>query len=97
MTYGVYDRDMKSVSLSEQRTIEDCKKYLWRDTEVVCSERRIWCAWVVKFIFHKWRGFHYYRCASKIVLGFVSIETHSHDYTWADKIVYDPKKEGGAK
>lgn len=97
MTYGVYDRDMKSVSLSEQRSIEDCKKYLWRDTEVVCSERRIWCAWVVKFIFHKWRGFHYYRCASKIVLGFVSIETHSHYYTWADKIVYDPKKEGGAK
>lgn len=97
MTYGVYARDMKSVSLSEQCSIEDCKKYLWHDNDVVCSECRIWCAWVVKLIFHRWRGFHYCRYANQIDLGFVSIVIHSDYYTWADKIVYDPKKEGGVK
>lgn len=96
MTYGVYNRDLHSVSLSDQRSIDACKKYLWRDTYVVCSERRFWCAWVLKFIFHKWRGFYYNRYDGKIGLGFVSIETYNNYYTWADKIVYDPKREGGA-
>lgn len=98
MTYGVYNRDLKSVSLSNQYSVDYCKKYLRRDTDVVCSERRIWCAWVVKFIFHKWRGFHYCRYDDKIDLGFVSIDTHSNYYTWADKIVYDPQAtKGGAE
>lgn len=95
MTYGVYNRDLKSVSLSGRYSIEGCKIYLWRDTDVVCSEREKWCAWVVKLIFHKWRGFHYNRWERRIDLGFVSIETHSNYYTWADKIVYDPQKTKG--
>lgn len=95
MTYGVYNRDLQSVSLSGQYSIDSCKEYLWRDTDVVCSERRIWCSWVVKFIFHKWHGFHYRRYDGTIDLGFVSIETHSNYYTWADKIVYDPQKTKG--
>ena len=95
MTYGVYNRDMQSASRSGLYSIEACKEYLRDDTDVVCSERQKWCALVVKFIFHKWRGFHRYD--DKMRLGFVSIETHSNYYTWADKIVYDPKMEGGAK
>jgi hypothetical protein len=98
MTYGVYTRDLKSYSLSGQYSIDNCKKYLWRDTDVVCSERRIRCAWVVKFIFHKWRGFHYWKYDKMWILGFVSIVTHSNYYTGADKIVYDPQAtKGGAK
>lgn len=97
MTYGVYERDMKSVSLSEQRSIEDCKKYLWRDTEVVCSEKRYLSSWGIKILFHKWRGFYRRKIDAKWTLGFVSFETERYYYTWADKIVYDPKKEGVAK
>lgn len=95
MTYGVYNRDLKSVSLSGQYSIDDCKKYLWKDTDVVCTERRKWSALVVKLMFHKWRGFHYWRYDNQIILGFVSIETHSNYYTCADKIVYDPHTTKG--
>lgn len=97
MTYGVYNRDLHSMSLSSQYSIDACKKYLWRDTDVVCSERKFWCSWVLTFIFHEWRGFHYNRYDHKIDLGFVSIETHGNYYTWADKIVYDPQTEGAAQ
>ena len=97
MTYGVYNRDLHSVSLEGQYSIDACKKYLWRDTDVVCSERKFRCGWVLRFTFHGWRGFHRYRYDNMIVLGFVSIDTYSNYYTWADKIVFDPKAEGGAK
>lgn len=95
MTYGVYNRDLKSVSLSGMYSIDDCKKYLWKDTDVICAERRIRCAWIMELIFHKWLGFHYCRYENKIDLGFVSIATHSNYYTWADKIVYDPHPTKG--
>lgn len=97
MTYGVYNRDMKSVSLSGQRSIEACKKYLWRDTDVVCSEKRCLSTWGIKIMFHKWRGFHHWKFDKQWILGFVSFGIERCYYTWADKIVYDPKKEGGAK
>lgn len=95
MTYGVYNRDLKSVSLSGKYSIDDCKKYLWRDTDVVCSEREKWCSWEVKLIFHEWRSFQYWRYYNQIILGFVSIEMHSNYYTGPDKIVYDPQTTKG--
>ena len=97
MTYGVYNRDMKSVSLGEQPSIDVCKKYLWRDTYVICSEKRHLGSWGVEITFHEWRGFHYWKFGKRLILGFVSFETKRYYYTWADKIVYDPKIEGGAK
>ena len=96
MTYGVYNRDLKSVSLRGQHSIDNCKKYLWYDTDVVCSEKEVLCAVSIRITFHAWRGFHYNRWERRINLGFVSIETHSDYYTWADKIVYDPQATKGA-
>ena len=97
MTYGVYNRDLKSVSLSGQYSIDDCKKYLWYDTDVICSERSKWCSWSIRFLFHKWRGFYWHRYDDIKRFGFLSIEAHSNYYTVADKIVYDPKAEGETK
>ena len=93
MTYGVYNRDLKSVSLSGQNSVDDCKKYLWRDTDVVCSEKCVLGSWEIKFVFHKWRGLHRWRYSKMWILGFVTIHTGKDYYTWADKIVYDPKSK----
>jgi hypothetical protein len=97
VTYGGYNRNLKSVSLSGQYSIDDCKKYLWRDTDVICSEKEVWCSLSIKITFHAWRGFRWFRWDPSITLGFVTIEKKNNYYTWADKIVYDPLKEGGAK
>lgn len=97
MTYGVYNRDLHSVSLSGQHSIDACKKYLWRDTDVVCSEKEIWCALTITVTFHAWRGFRWYRWDTSKTLGFVTFETKNNYYTWADKIVYDPQEKGEAK
>lgn len=94
MTYGIYSRDLSGVSLSGKYSIEDCKKYLhWN--HVVCSERRYWCSWSIKFIFHKWCGFRLRSYDGIKDFGFVSIEAHSNYHTWADKIVYDPQATKG--
>ena len=97
MTYGVYNRDMKSVSLGGQHSIEACKEYLWRNTDVICSEKRHLSSWGFEIRFHKWEGFHYWKFNKRWVLGVVSFETKRYYYSWADKIVYDPKMEGDTK
>ncbi len=97
MTYGVYNRDLHSVSLSNQSSIENCKKYLCRDTYVVCSEREVWSSVSIRITFHAWRGFRWCRWDTCKTFGFVTIEKRNNYYTCADKIVYDPKQEGGAK
>lgn len=99
MTYGVYSKDLHSVSL-EGVSLETAKKYCWGD-KVVCSEKQIrfgteisikilWCPkdW-------RWQWRKYFD--NTIRLGPLSLSWHTLSYTWADKIVYDPKKEGGAK
>jgi hypothetical protein len=48
MTYGVYTRDLKSVSLSEKFSIDQAKKWCRKD-HVVCSEKKIWCGWSITF------------------------------------------------
>ena len=98
MTYGVYTRDMQAVSLSGQSSIESCKKYLWRDL-VVCSEKQRLSSWGIEILFHKWRGFHYWKIFKECNLGFMTFKIKSNYYTGADKIVYDPQKErkGGEK
>lgn len=93
MTYGVYSRDMHSVSLSNQHSIENCKRYLWGDTDVVCSEKKVWCSLSIRITFHAWRGFKRCRCDASMTFGFVTIEKKDNYYTWADKIVYDPKEK----
>lgn len=96
MTYGVYTRDLHSMSISNLHSIAECKQYIWDDDEyVVCSEKEVWCSFSIKFTFHKWRGFKCSRLDSGKVLGFVTIEKKNNYYTWADQIMYDPKKEGG--
>lgn len=97
MTYGVYNRDMKSTSLNKQCSIEVCKKYLRRDTDVVCSEKRHCSSWGINIMFHEWRGFHHWEFDKRWILGFVSFKTQCYYYTWADRIVYDPKMERGAE
>ena len=57
MTYGVYTRDLKSVSLSKQYSIDKAKKWCYDNNHVVCSEKEIWCGWSITFRFHKWKGF----------------------------------------
>jgi hypothetical protein len=94
MTYGVYTRDLKGVSLSERFSIDEVKKWCYKD-HVVCSEKKIWCGWSITFRFHKWRGFRIRPYWNEWRFGFISIETKTHRYTWADKIVYDPLNENG--
>ena len=99
MTYGIYTRDKKSMFLSGLPSIDECRKCqcLWRDTDVVCSEKRYLSSWGISIKFHKWMGLHYWKYDERYILGFMSFEIHSNYYTWADKIVYDPKKEGDEK
>ena len=98
MTYGVYTRDLHYMSISNKPSIAECKLYFWNDDDyVVCSEKEVWCSFSIKFTFHKWRGFRWSRLDSCKVLGFVTIEKKNNYYTWADQIVYDPKKDGGKK
>lgn len=96
MTYGVYTRTLHIVK-TQRRTLEDAKRLCRRDDEVVCSEKRFWCSSGIEFLFHAWRGFHHHRVEQKLVLGFVTIKTSSNYFTWADKIVFDPKAGGEAK
>ena len=97
VTYGVYNRDLHSVSLSNQGSIDTCKKYLCRDTYVICSEKEVWHSLSITITFHAWRGFRWDRLDPSKRLGFVTIEKKNNYYTWADKIVYDPQKEGGER
>lgn len=91
MTYGVYTRDLKAVSLSERPSIDIAKKWCYDNDHVVCSEKKIWCGWSITFYFHKWKGIRIRPSWDEWRFGFVSIETKTHRYTWADKIVYDPQ------
>ena len=90
MIYGVYTRDLKYVRLSEEFSIDKAKK-LCRNDNVVCSEKKFWCGWSITFRFHKWKGFKIRPYWDGWQFGFVSIETKTNRYTWADKIVYDPQ------
>lgn len=90
MTYGVYTRDLKYVSLSEEFSIDKAKKLCHKD-HVVCSEKKTWCGWSITFRFHKWKGFMVQPYLNEWRFGFISIETKTYRYTLADKIVYDPQ------
>lgn len=92
MTYGVYSRDLKHSSASGKYFIDEAKKWCYGDC-VVCSEKKYWCGWTIRFCFHGWSRFRFRPRYGEWHLGFVNIEWHTNRYTWADKIVYDPKKE----
>ena len=96
MTYGVYTRDLKIVRVSNEFGLDVCKQYC-KDDCVVCSEKEVWCSLSITITFHAWRGFRWCRWDTSKTLGFVTIEKKNNHYTWADKIVYDPKKECGVK
>ena len=96
MTYGVYTRDLKYANITERFSVNEAKKWCY-DDRVVCSEKKIWCGWSITFRFHKWREFRVRPQWGIWRFGFLDIECRTHRYTWADKIVYDPKKECGAK
>lgn len=92
MTYGVYSRDFKYAKATKMFSISEAKEWCY-DDYVICSEKRIWCGWSIKFNFHKWSYFRIRPRYGELHLGFVNIEWHTNRCTWADKIVYDPKKD----
>lgn len=94
MTYGVYTRDFKYASITECFSINEAKNWCY-DDHVICSEKKFWCGWSITFRFHKWRGFKMQPYWNGWQFGFISIETKTNRYTWADKIVYDPQNENG--
>jgi hypothetical protein len=92
MTYGIYTRDLTNVRMSNESRLDVCKQYC-KDDCVVCTEKEVWCSLSIRITFHAWREFRWNRWDASKTLGFVTIEKHNNYYTWADKIVYDPKKE----
>jgi hypothetical protein len=96
MTYGVYTRDLRGVRVLGERGIDVCKQYC-KDDCVVCSEKRIWCGWSISFYIQKWPRFGFYPRLGMVEFGFIGIKITTERYTWADKIVYDPKKESVVK
>ena len=99
MTYGVYTKDLHGCSLS-MTTLNNAKKYC-HSGRVVCSEKEICFGWewriVFMWFFRDWRFRWKHRWDNTIYLGPFVISRSTLHYTSADKIVYDPQEEGGAK
>jgi hypothetical protein len=88
MTYGVYAKDLKSVSLSGV-SLETARRYKYRG-HVVCTEKRrtvgfrlkigiMWRHWEIRFA-PFWQ---------QISFGPLDIRWETVSYIWADEIVGD--------
>lgn len=95
MTYGVYSKDLKGCALTGV-SLSDAKPYCYGD-RVVCSEKQIVHGFSITIEFGKWWEWRIRPRLGYVILGFVNISWHKCKHTWADKIVWDPKEEGGAK
>ena len=95
MTYGVYTKDLKGVSL-RGKTFPECQRYCYPGY-VICEEKTRKIGFVVeieirwKFLEISFRPFWQY-----IAIGPIVIRWRNMLHTWADKIVDEwPYKVGG--
>ena len=95
MTYGVYSKDLKGCALTGV-SLRDAKSLCYGD-RVVCAEKQYVYGFSIAIVFGKWWDWRIRPQLGYANLGFVHISWHKCKRIWADKIVYDPNKEGGAK
>lgn len=94
MSYGVYTADLKGMSY-RGASLEDCKRYLWPG-HVICTEKTRTIGFKVgieirwKFMGLSFRPFWQYVQIGPLILRWERIR-----HTWADKIVYAEKQDGG--
>ena len=94
MSFGVYNKDLKSCFASDM-SLRDAKSW-WQEGRVVCSEKEIYFATQLELTFwwnpKDWR-FKRHKWEQRIHLGPISIGWKKLRYTWADKVVYEGEAE----
>ena len=92
MTYGVYNRDLKS-SYIQGVGFEDAMRWSRGGDRVVCSERNRRSSFAVHILFHAWRGIRIKPQYGEIDLGLVSVRWNWNYRVAPAKVVYDQNKE----